>query len=341
MYARTDKFPPLLWALLHLKAARTHSCCLFLRIPISFTLIFLKQQVVGSKVFIYGGGDQGSVPVTDAQVHVLDLDTWAWSQPTVNGTTAPPVRQGHTMAAVGTKIYLFGGMAGQTIFGDLWVFDTTTFEWTEHEVESEAGPSGEVPVARSGHAAAVIAGSMYVMGGLSLAGGQPAALDDFWQMNAATMKWTTPKLETAPINGRLGHSMCPIRMDGSVGASATTGAGVSADAEGGAGGGSAAPEKVSEAAITPDGAHAADHAAAGEAGAAVSTGTSSGDVDEVPVLNDITPLFTDALPGEPSLPSGTTSAASAVQVETPNALFIFGGMDMQGAMFEDSLLFRP
>ena len=70
--------------------------------------MFPKGAVVGSNVYIYGGGDRGNDPVADAQVHVPDLDTWTWSQPAVNGTTSPPARQGHTMAAVGAKILLFG-----------------------------------------------------------------------------------------------------------------------------------------------------------------------------------------------------------------------------------------
>lgn len=285
---------------------------------------------MGNSVYIFGGGDQGSLPVADPQVHVLNIDTWTWSQPAMNGAAAALPRQGHTMASVCDKVYLFGGMAGTTIFGDCWVFDTATFEWTEYELENAAGPSGETPHARSGHAAAVIGDSMYIMGGLSLgqdAAGQPqpAALDDFWQLNTATMKWSSPKLETAPINGRLGHCMCPVKMDGTGGSD-----------------GSAA------AATPPAAADAADAGPAGAAATATPAASASGEKDggdggEGQVINDITPLFTDALPGAPALPAANASAAggAVTEPEAPNALFIFGGMDTAGAIFEDSLLFQP
>jgi hypothetical protein len=52
------------------------------------------------------------------------------------------------------------------------------------------------------------------------------------------------------------------------------------------------------------------------------------------------------MPEEASLPLHDTGGTGSIgeggaPVEVPNALFVFGGMDMQGAMFEDAMLFRP
>jgi hypothetical protein len=70
-------------------------------------------------------------------------------------------------------------MAGTNIFGDVWVLDTETMAWSEQE-GAPLSPEQRTPAARSGHAAAVVGGCVYVMGGLSLHAGQVAALDDLW-----------------------------------------------------------------------------------------------------------------------------------------------------------------
>jgi len=40
----------------------------------------------GDLLYIWGGGQQGAVPVTDLQLHVFNTSSNTWTQPTVKGT---------------------------------------------------------------------------------------------------------------------------------------------------------------------------------------------------------------------------------------------------------------
>eukprot|EP00930_Biecheleria_cincta_P029563 TRINITY_DN20545_c0_g1_i1.p1 TRINITY_DN20545_c0_g1~~TRINITY_DN20545_c0_g1_i1.p1 ORF type:complete len:855 (-),score=162.30 TRINITY_DN20545_c0_g1_i1:14-2578(-) len=42
-------------------------------------------------------------------LYVLDLEAWCWSRPSIQGLQ-PSARIGHTLAAIGNRMYLFGGM---------------------------------------------------------------------------------------------------------------------------------------------------------------------------------------------------------------------------------------
>ncbi len=47
-----------------------------------------------------------------------------WSSPTCGGNIPAP-RYGHSMVAIGTRLFVFGGLYGSTtVYGDLFVFDT-------------------------------------------------------------------------------------------------------------------------------------------------------------------------------------------------------------------------
>eukprot|EP00042_Codosiga_hollandica_P030927 m.183292 g.183292 ORF g.183292 m.183292 type:complete len:284 (-) comp53495_c0_seq5:611-1462(-) len=114
---------------------------------------------VGTRAFVFGGGSQGTDAVEDSQLHVLDLEQFAWSQPAVRGSP-PSLRHGHIMCAVGPLVLvhgmtfgmlfsllwrdarihrsggpaLVGGMNGPLFFHDLHVFDTGSVpDVQEHE----------------------------------------------------------------------------------------------------------------------------------------------------------------------------------------------------------------
>ena len=90
-----------------------------------------------------------------------------------------------------------------------------------------------------------------------------------------------------------------------------------------------------------------------EAGAAAKGAPSAGDSGEADadaadavgaavagcVLTDVTPMFSDTLPGADPAPlePGPPMVGAA---ESPDTLVVFGGMDLQGAMFDDCLLIR-
>lgn len=51
------------------------------------------------------------------------LEDDSWSQPDVSGSP-PCARHGHVSVAVGTDIYIHGGMAGTDMFDDVYKFNT-------------------------------------------------------------------------------------------------------------------------------------------------------------------------------------------------------------------------
>jgi len=95
--------------------------------------------VVGSKMYIYGGN---YTPMPDGDytvlgdMHVLDTTTMTWSQPTLSGPN-PGKRTAHTMKAVGSKIYLFGGGLWEPKplnrwiekYNDVFVLNTEKLHW--------------------------------------------------------------------------------------------------------------------------------------------------------------------------------------------------------------------
>lgn len=51
------------------------------------------------------------------------LDSMTWTKPVATGT-CPGIRAGHTMTAVGTKLFVFGGGDGNNYLNDLHILDT-------------------------------------------------------------------------------------------------------------------------------------------------------------------------------------------------------------------------
>ncbi|RUS86758.1 hypothetical protein EGW08_005481 [Elysia chlorotica] len=84
---------------------------------------------VAQKVFIFGGVEQGlgDEPKELNDLIVFDLDTSKWSSIKAKGTI-PPARSASSLVAVGTKLYLFGGLSHISgWFDDLFVYDTGMF----------------------------------------------------------------------------------------------------------------------------------------------------------------------------------------------------------------------
>jgi len=161
----------------------------------------------GNALWIFGGGQQASVPVDDTQLHRLCFDTWKWTEPEVKGKV-PERRQGHTLTAYGSKLILHGGLQSNNIFDDLWVFDTESNTWSEIE------PKGTKPCARAAHTASVVGNHLFTSGGLAFRKNDPGPhpSDEIFALNLDTMTWITPKLCSAPMNGRFGHTMCAINF---------------------------------------------------------------------------------------------------------------------------------
>ncbi|NXX75530.1 RABEK protein, partial [Urocolius indicus] len=182
---------------------------------------------IGAHLYVFGGGERGAEPVRDQQLHVFDTDTLSWSQPATRGAPPSP-RHGHVMAAVGTKLFVHGGLAGDTFYSDLFCLDTTDMRW----VKVSAG--GDVPAARASHASAVFRDHVYIFGGIGLEG----TLDTTYKYHTEQQQWTLLQFDGPLPAGRLDQAMCviPWHVGESHEAAAAPGAG-----EAGAGKDQAAP----------------------------------------------------------------------------------------------------
>ncbi|XP_005279472.2 rab9 effector protein with kelch motifs isoform X2 [Chrysemys picta bellii] len=97
------------------------------------------SAAIGDRLYVLGGGDKGAEPVKDPQLHVFDTATLTWSQPEVHGNPPSP-RHGHVVVAVGTKLFIHGGLSGDKFYNDLFCIDTKNRQWTLLEFDSPLPP---------------------------------------------------------------------------------------------------------------------------------------------------------------------------------------------------------
>ncbi|GAB4817934.1 hypothetical protein N2152v2_004980 [Parachlorella kessleri] len=151
---------------------------------------------VGDKLVLWGGEHTPRVPI-DSQVHVYDVAVSTWSQPAATGDVPAP-RNAPAAAAIGSKVYYFGGRSGidmgEGSLDELYAFDVATNRWSKVE------PRGGVcPPRRSYHAMVSQGGKLYVFGGC----GEAGRLNDLWEFDTASGTWS--QLPTsAAIKGRGG-----------------------------------------------------------------------------------------------------------------------------------------
>jgi hypothetical protein len=116
---------------------------------------------------------------------VLAVDPSAalvWTRVAADTGESPAAREDHTLIVDpdGEAAWLYGGRAGDRVFGDLWRLDLATDAW------SRVSPPGERPSRRFGHAAAWLPGI-----GMTIFGGQAGATfhDDLWAFDPEAGVW--------------------------------------------------------------------------------------------------------------------------------------------------------
>uniref|UniRef100_A0A8C5QPX4 Rab9 effector protein with kelch motifs n=1 Tax=Leptobrachium leishanense TaxID=445787 RepID=A0A8C5QPX4_9ANUR len=155
------------------------------------------SSAIGDKLYVFGGGEKGAEPVEDTRLHVYDSATTSWTQPETFGDSPSP-RHGHIMVAVGTKLFIHGGMAGSTMLDDIFCIDTDTMKWEHVKVK------GDVPPCSAAHSSVAWKSFIYIFGGMTEFG----AVDDMYRFDTETYIWTKLKFDSPCPSARLDHSMC-------------------------------------------------------------------------------------------------------------------------------------
>ncbi|XP_037735542.1 rab9 effector protein with kelch motifs [Chelonia mydas] len=157
------------------------------------------SAAIGDQLYVLGGGDKGAEPVKDPQLHVFDTATLTWSQPEVHGNPPSP-RHGHVVVAVGTKLFIHGGLSGDKFYNDLFCIDTNVMTW------EKLPAAGDVPGGRAAHSAAAFGNHLYIFGGMDPTG----ALDTMYKYHIENQQWTLLEFDSPLPPGRLDHSMCIV-----------------------------------------------------------------------------------------------------------------------------------
>ncbi|TKS84407.1 Rab9 effector protein with kelch motifs [Collichthys lucidus] len=149
------------------------------------------------RLYVFSGGEAGAAPVSDPKLHVFDTASSTWSQPETQGRH-PPARHGHVIVAVGFKIYIHGGMAGDKFHNDMYSLDTRSMKWEKVQTK------GDIPPGVAAHSAVVLGKNVYIFGGMTADG----ASNSMYRFNTDKSRWVLMKFEGDMPPNRLDHSMC-------------------------------------------------------------------------------------------------------------------------------------
>ena len=121
----------------------------------------LTTAVVDGEIYAMGGTGWPQIPAHPgpflASVEVFNPKTHRWREK----AEMPAPKSNHTASVINGKIYVIGGgFRGNGPFmylSTIEIYDPQTDKWTQ---------GGDMPVGKSGHAAEVIDGKIYILGGL-------------------------------------------------------------------------------------------------------------------------------------------------------------------------------
>ncbi|KAF2146359.1 uncharacterized protein K452DRAFT_109567 [Aplosporella prunicola CBS 121167] len=164
-------------------------------------------NILGSKIFVFGGQVEGYFfnDLVAFDLNALQQPNNKWDILTPNSADVnappgmyPPARTNHTVIAWQDKLFLFGGTDGQTWFSDVWCYDPKANRWEEIDC------IGYIPIAREGHAAAIVNDTMYVFGGRTKEG---TDLGDLAAFRISSRRWYMFQNMGPSPSPRSGHSM--------------------------------------------------------------------------------------------------------------------------------------
>lgn len=171
-----------------------------------------------SGVILMFGGEFSSPKQTTfyhyGDTWILDADSKEWSK--IDIKRGPSARSGHRLAVWKNYIIMHGGFRDlgtmSTYLNDLWLFDITTYKWTQVEFPS----THPVPDARSGHSFIPCADGAVVYGGYTKVKAKKGlqkgkVLTDCWMLkmkaDPKAIRWERRKKQGANPSPRVGCSL--------------------------------------------------------------------------------------------------------------------------------------
>ncbi|PON43912.1 BTB-kelch protein [Parasponia andersonii] len=168
-------------------------------------------SLVGDNMFVIGGrADPENIL---SEVWVLNAAKNEWKFIECSGSIFPS-RHRHAAAAVGSKIYVFGGLNNDSISSSFHVLDTVNMQWKMLTV------TGEQPCARHSHSMVACGSHLFMFGGYN----GEKALGDLYSFNIETCQWKKEEAVGRSPHARFSHSMfsyknyigvvggCPVRQ---------------------------------------------------------------------------------------------------------------------------------
>lgn len=168
-------------------------------------------SVIGYNVFVIGGRGDPTQILND--VWVLHAVEKRWTLLECSGSIFRQ-RHRHAAAAVGSNIYVFGGLNGDLIYSCMNVLNIDTSQWSEVSIQ------GEWPSARHSHSLVANGPILFMFGGYD----GEKALGDLYSFDIRTCLWKKEKTSGIAPFPRFSHSMfiykdflgiiggCPIKQ---------------------------------------------------------------------------------------------------------------------------------
>jgi N-acetylneuraminic acid mutarotase len=153
-----------------------------------------------NKIVYIGGQVTPTLRFND--IFVLDTNTMTFSKPALKGS--PHVFARHTAAAVGNKVYCFGGFDGISTLYGIGVYDYNTGIWEVPDVK------GEQPMPRTNHACTAVGSKIYIHGGNVTMDDVYTVLNDFFVLDTVNMTWTNLKTFGEVPCPRSSHRMVTV-----------------------------------------------------------------------------------------------------------------------------------
>lgn len=168
---------------------------------------FVRRSAAGTDLMLVFGGFSAAAGLRD-DLHALHVDAGTlkplrWE--TVRARGAPPAaRAAHSASAHEDAVYIFGGDGAAGRLGDVARLDCGAWPPRWEMLQTR----GEAPAPRSGHAAAVVGGSLVVVGGVATG----AHLDDVCALDLRTLAWYSIEHAGSSVSrplARSGHVVLP------------------------------------------------------------------------------------------------------------------------------------